>query len=65
MCMYALSVDRPQNTINGRSEMRLVSVALLLCLCLNSGACVCNQAGLHLPVGCIPASLSCFIVLEI
>ena len=40
-CMYALSVDRPQNTINGSSEMRLVSVALLLCLCLNSGASVC------------------------
>ena len=61
-CVYAFSVDRPQNTINGRSEM---SVALLLCLCINSGACVCNQAGLHLPVGCSPASLSCFIVLEI
>ena len=41
VCAYALSVDRPQNTIN---EMRLVSVALLLCLCINSGACVCNQA---------------------
>ena len=33
-CVYALSVDRPQNTINGRSEM---SVALLLCLSINFG----------------------------
>ena len=44
-CVYDLSLDRPQNTINGRSEMRFVSVALLLCLCINPGACVCNQAG--------------------
>ena len=58
--LKASSVDRPQNTINGHSEMRLVSVALLLCLCINAGGCVCNQAGLHLPVGCIPASLSYF-----
>ena len=52
-------------SIGLRTEPLGDGISLLLCLCINSGACVCNGAGLHLPVGCVPASLSCFIVLEI